>query len=339
MQLRELTEEQKEQFDKLANHPVQSWEWGEFRKKTGNEVLRVGLYDREALQEVYQLTVHPIPRSKFKLAVLLKGPRPTKTVLQLLKEFGKEKKFIFIRMEPQYEMQASIRGKPNILDVLKEAGAVRGKRFFTESTFVIDLDKTEEELLQAMHPKTRYNIRVADKHGVEVKEEDSEKAFGEYLDLMDKTTRRQEFYAHTENYHRLMWEKLHKAGIAHLLVARYKGEPLITWILFVWKDTLYYPYGASSETNRNVMASYKMMFAAIKFGKSLGLKKFDLWGREEGKGFTKFKEGFSPEVVEFIGTFDLIINPPVYRAYRIAEELRWKFLKLKARLSPTSSFR
>lgn len=333
MELKELTESQKEQFDKLANHPVQSWEWGEFRKKTGNEVLRVGLYDGEALQEVYQLTVHPIPRSKFKLAVLLKGPRPTKTVLQLLKEFGKEKKFIFIRMEP------NIGPFEETEKVLKESGAVRGKRFFTESTFVIDLDKTEEELLQAMHPKTRYNIRIADKHGVEVKEEDSEKAFGEYLDLMDKTTRRQGFYAHTENYHRLMWEALRKVGVAHLLVARYKIEPLITWILFVWKDTLYYPYGASSETNRNVMASYKMMFAAIKFGKSLGLKKFDLWGREEGKGFTKFKEGFSPEVVEFIGTYDLIINPPLYRAYRIAEELRWKFLKLKARLSPTSSFR
>lgn len=339
MQLKVLTDEQREEFDKLANHPVQSWEWGEFREKTGNEVLRLGLYDGSNLLEVYQLTVHPIPRSKFKLAVLLKGPRSTKTVLQLLKDFGKQSKFILIRIEPQVEKQASIRGKPNILDVLKEAGAVRGRRFFTESTFVIDLTKTEEEILAKMLPKTRYNIRVADKHGVEVKEESSEKAFNEYLDLMDETTKRQGFYAHTERYHRLMWEKLHKAGIARLLVARYKGEPLITWILFVWKDTLYYPYGASSETNRNVMASYKMMFEAIKFGKRLGLIKFDLWGREEGKGFTKFKEGFSPEVVEFIGTFDLIINPGAYKVYRLAEDIRWRLLRLRARFLPTSSFR
>ena len=331
--LKVLGTEWKEEFDKLANHPVQSWEWGEFRHKTGNEVLRLGLFDGAKLQEVYQLTVHRVPHSKFKLAVLLKGPRPTKESLQLLKEFGLERKFIFIRLEP------NIGPFEGAEKVLKSSGAKPGRRFFTPSTFVIDLTRTEEELLTLMHPKTRYNIRVADKHGVEVKEENSEKAFNEYLDLMDATTKRQGFYAHTENYHRLMWEKLHNSGIARLLVARYKGEPLITWILFVWKDTLYYPYGASSETNRNVMASYKMMFEAMKFGKSLELSRFDLWGREEGKGFTKFKEGFGPEVVEFIGTWDLVINPPVYRAYRIAEDLRWKLLRAKARFLPQSSFR
>ena len=333
LQFKILGNEWKEEFDKLTSHPVQSWEWGEFRQKTGNEVIRLGLFDGTKLSEAYQLTIHKIPRTKFKLAVLLKGPRPTKESLRLLKEFAASEKIIFIRMEP------NIGPFEETEKIMTASGAKKGRRFFTTSTFVIDLTKTEEELLASMHPKTRYNIRVADKHGVEVKEEDSQKAFNEYLDLMDETTKRQGFYAHTENYHRLMWEKLHKAGIAHLLVARYKNEPLITWILFAWKDTLYYPYGASSETNRNVMASYKMMWEAIKFGKSLGLEKFDLWGREEGKGFTKFKEGFSPEVVEFTGTWDLVINEKVYAAYRIAEELRWKFLRTKAKFSSGSSFR
>ena len=105
-----------------------------------------------------------------------------------------------------------------------------------------------------------------------------------------------------------MWKYLHedmvKQGldpIARLLVAKYKGEIITTWILFVWKDFLYYPYGASSSKHKNLMANNLIMWEAIRYGKGLGLKTFDLWGREEGKGFTKFKEGYNPKVVEFIG--------------------------------------
>ena len=128
-----------------------------------------------------------------------------------------------------------------------------------------------------------------------------------------------------------MWKILREAGIAHLLTATYNGEIITTWILFSWKNFLYYPYGASTEKHKEVMANNLMMWEAIKFGKKLGLSTFDLWGREEGKGFTKFKEGYNPQVVEFLGTWDLVINKPVYRIYRIAEQIRWKILKTSAR--------
>jgi lipid II:glycine glycyltransferase (peptidoglycan interpeptide bridge formation enzyme) len=80
------------------------------------------------------------------------------------------------------------------------------------------------------------------------------------------------------------------------------------------------------------MANNLMMWEAIKFGKKEGLKTFDLWGREEGKGFTKFKEGYNPQVVEFLGTWDLVVNKPVYRIYRVAEQIRWKILKTSAKI-------
>ena len=131
-----------------------------------------------------------------------------------------------------------------------------------------------------------------------------------------------------------MWKHLHQLPIenseppiAKLLTAKYKGEIITAWILFVWHDFLYYPYGASSDKYKNVMASNLMMWEAILFGKSLGLKTFDLWGREPGKGFTRFKEGYNPKVVEFIGTWDLVINKSIYFIYRIAENVRWFLLK------------
>jgi lipid II:glycine glycyltransferase (peptidoglycan interpeptide bridge formation enzyme) len=82
------------------------------------------------------------------------------------------------------------------------------------------------------------------------------------------------------------------------------------------------------------MANNLMMWEAIKFGKRLGLTTFDLWGREEGKGFTKFKEGYNPKVVEFIGTWDLPTSN-LYNVYKILDGLRWTVLRLRSKVSFT----
>src|SRR3989344_5707281 len=290
--VRLLTDHDKASFDRISTHPVQSWEWGDFRKEYGNRVVRVGVFiqrgkrDLERLVEGHQITIHRLPHTSYSVAMLLKGPVPSGQVVEFLKDFG----------------------------------------------------KSEEELLGGFHPKTRYNIRVAERHGVRVVEEDTRKAFEKYLTLTEQTAGRQNFFAHTERYHKLMWKHLCPSGIAHLLSAKYQGKTLISWIMFVWHDTLYYPYGASSDKHRNVMAANLMMWEAIKFGKSLGLRKFDLWGREEGRGFTKFKEGYNPEVVEFVGTWDLVISKKLYPVYRAVEDIRWKLLKLPLPF-PKPSFR
>ncbi len=304
-------------LDKIATHPLQTSAWAEFRKTWGNEVLetKYGI-----------LTLHKLPFVKHKIGMFIKGPKPTKEMLTDLKKIGRDNNLIFIKLEPNTE-KASL-----LIDLMKENGAVTGKTLFTPTTFLIDLTPSEDELMKSFSSKTRYNIRLAQRNDVVVKEEDSDKAFDKYLDLTRETVNRQGFYAHSEKYHRLMWDVLHKAGIAHLLTATYQKEIITTWILFKWKNFLYYPYGASTEKYKNVMANNLMMWEAIKFGQKNKLTTFDLWGREEGKGFTKFKEGYNPKVVEFLGTWDLIINKPAYNLYKLAEAVRWPALKLAAKL-------
>lgn len=304
-------------LDKIATHPLQTSAWAEFRKKWGNEVLET---------EHGILTLHKLPFTNYKIGMFIKGPVPTQKMLRDLKKIAIKNNVVFIKLEPnERESEKTIR-------LLRKEGAVPGKTLFTPTTFWIDLKPSEDDLLKSFSSKTRYNIRLAQKHGVKVQEDNSEKAFRRYLQLTEETAKRQGFYAHNRKYHELMWEILRKDGLAHLMTATYKGSIITTWILFSWKDFLYYPYGASSEEHKNVMANNLMMWEAIKFGKKMGLTTFDLWGREEGKGFTKFKEGYSPKVVEFLGTWDLVINKPIYSIYLIAEKIRWKFLKLRARL-------
>lgn len=304
----------------IPSHPLQSPEWASFREETGNTVLKT---------DYGYITIHTVPLIG-KIGIFLKCPEPTAKMLTYLKNIGQEEGLLFIKLEP------NTKNNKSDISLLKKYGAVRGKTFFTPTTFVINLLLSEEEILKSFSSKTRYNIRLAQKHGVVVKEDNSAKAFDTYISLMRETVQRQGFYAHSEKYHRLMWKFMHESKIAHLLTATYKKSVLATWILFSYKDTLYYPYGASSEKHKQVMASSLMMWEAIKLGKKLGLKKFDLWGREEGKGFTRFKEGFSPEIVEFLGTWDLIIDQPKYNIYRLAEVVRWIILRSKSRfVKPT----
>ncbi|QQG41950.1 MAG: peptidoglycan bridge formation glycyltransferase FemA/FemB family protein [Candidatus Woesebacteria bacterium] len=311
-------------LDKIATHPLQTSAWAEFRRKWGNEVLETpyGI-----------ITTHKLPATSYRVGIFEKGTMPTPGMIKNLIKIGKENRLIFIKLEPNYAIKKdgmACADKLKATDLLTKNGAVPGKTVFTPTTFWIDLTPSEEELMKSFSSKTRYNIRVATKNGVTIKEDNSDKAFERYLELTEETVSRQGFYAHTRRYHKLMWEILKKAGIAHLLTARYKGEIITTWILFVWKDFLYYPYGASTEEHKNVMANNLMMWEAIRFGKKKGLRTFDLWGREEGKGFTKFKEGYNPSVIEFVGTWDLIINKPMYYIYKIGESIRWPALKLAA---------
>jgi lipid II:glycine glycyltransferase (peptidoglycan interpeptide bridge formation enzyme) len=312
-----------------SSHPLQSKEWGEFRKVWGNDVIRLSFG---------QVIFSKIPFTIFSIGTFIKGPKPDIKQLQDLKELGKKKNSLFIKIESNYVPRNSERKR--LAQLLRNYGCVPGKTLFTPTTFWIDLTKSEDDLLKSFSSKTRYNIRIAQRHGVTVVEDNSDKAFDKYIDLTRETVQRQGFYAHTEKYHSLMWKYLHQDPISHnsqptarLLTARYKDEIITAWIVFVWKDFLYYPYGASSEKYKNVMANNLMMWEAIKYGQRLGLKKFDLWGREEGKGFTKFKEGYNPEVVEFLGTWDLVTSP-FYQPYKLAEQIRWNFLRLRSKLVP-----
>lgn len=339
MLIREALENERLNFNQVVNHPLQSWEWGEFREKMGLKVIRLlGLEGKEVVCG-YQLTIHPIPYSGYTIGYLPRGPLPDKPMIDSLEKIAKEENCLFIKLEP------NVVPHDQTHNFLEENGCRPGRPLFTKYTFQIDLALLEEQLLAQMKEKTRYNVRLAQKYGVTISEDNSPEAFATYLKLTFATTRRQKFFAHNERYHQLMWETLHQNGAgqaltAHLLTATYRGKILVTWILFLFNGVLYYPYGASSSEYREVMASNLMMWEAIRWGKSHGAKIFDLWGslgpnpnpKDPWFGFHRFKEGYGGKLVKFIGTYDLVLNPYFYPLYNLADQVRWAFLRLKSYL-------
>lgn len=330
MIIREVLENEKIKFNCLATHPLQSWEWGEFRQKTGLKVIRLGAFEGKKLKAGYQLTIHPLPKLPYTAIYLAKSTFPDKQVFQALKEIGQKQKAIFIKIEPNINL-------PLKQPLPLTNSCQKSKANFYRYTFQINLNQTEENLLAQMKSKTRYNIRVAQRHGVEIVQDKSQKAFDTYLKLMWKTTQRQGFYAHTKDYHRKLWQTLGPTNIYHLFLAKFKGEILAAYVFFIFNGVLYYPYGASTRHHREVMAPYLLFWEAMKFGRQNNCQIFDTWGslgpdanpKDPWYGFHRFKQGFGGQLVESIGAYDLVGKPQLYQLYKITNKLRWAFLRFK----------
>lgn len=279
-----------------------------------------------------QITIHKIPHTPWNVGYLPKGPMPTKEQVEVLGKVAKENNCIFIKVEPKVEAQDF---QKEMLD-FRKWGFVAGRPLFTKYNFVLDVTPSEEQLLASFKQKTRYNIKVAEKRGVTVEIDNSEAAFERYLQLTEETTKRQGFYAHSRDYHQTMWDSLHPAGIAHLLTAKYEGEIITTWVLFKFGDSLYYPYGASTREHREVMANNLVMWEAIKLAKKWGLHYLDMWGalgpepdsHDPWYGFHNFKSGYGARHVEYVGTWDYVAMPLLYKLYVYLDGLRWKLLRL-----------
>jgi len=226
--------------------------------------------------------------------------------------------------------------------------------------FVIDITKPEEQLLAEMKSKTRYNIKLAEKKGVNVyaitnSQETKDKQisnfkfqisnpFDEFLRLVKITARRNEISAHPEEYYRKMWEIIPSANLK-LYIAEYQEKIIATNLVLFYGQFATYLHGASDNDFREVMAPYLLQWQVIQDAKKNGCAFYDFGGVSSGstaldhsdlkrpdrydswKGITKFKLGFSPETkaIEFPGSYDIVINPWRYGTYRVMQKIKSLF--------------
>ncbi len=349
MLVRELLATDQSSYDAQIDHPLQTWAWGEARKATGHQVIRLGVFDNQDLVRAWMMTIHSIPKFGRNLLYFPRGPLPDQQITQAIITEGQKHSAVFAKLEPNVYVPMTENQDPqsqlrDLEQQLTQLGYLPGKPLFTPYNFIINLAQSQDQLLANMKPKTRYNVRLAEKKGVTVIEDNSDQAFNTYLELMAETTSRQKFYAHDAGYHRQVWTHMHSAGIAHLLTAQYQNQTLAAWILFIWKNKLYYPYGASSREHKQVMANNLMMWQAIKFGQQHQCHTFDLWGTagldpqptDPWYGFHRFKLGYGPQTVKYLGAYDLPVDTKLYPLVNKLYGLRKWFLRLKSTFTSTN---
>lgn len=193
---------------------------------------------------------------------------------------------------------------------------------------VMDIEKSEEQLLSEMKAKTRYNIRLAGKKGVKIIE--NRKYIDEFIRLTKIMAKRQEVTAHSEEYYQKMFEVM-PSEIIKLYVAEYKNKIIAANIVVFYGNTCTYFHGASDDECRNIMAPFLLQWKQIQDAKNFDCEKYDFGGvkinNKKGKswkGVTRFKAGFCPDCkpIEFLGSQDIIISPVKYWVYRIIQKIK-----------------
>ena len=175
-----------------------------------------------------------------------------------------------------------------------------------------------------MHPKTRYNIKLAEKKGINILESGTNH-FADFWQLISQTSERDSFRLHGINYYQEMLRL--KRDFIKLFLADYKGRLISTGIFSFFGDLVTYLHGGSADTNRNVMAPYLLHWQIIKTAKQQGFKYYDLNGIDEKKwlGVTRFKKGFGGKEINYPGTFDLVFDQGWYNIYRMVRKVRRTF--------------
>jgi spermidine synthase len=310
--LRELQPQHQNDWDQLIGQSfMQSWSWGEFKRREGFNVLRIGMFDGDRL--VGGATFYHYPRSDAaNLLFSTGGPcfaaGYAAIGLPLLVEFAQTLAVqwgaIAWRMEPIEPMEPMptdgfVRSPVDVVPI---------------ETLLIDLSQTQDELLAAMKPKGRYNIKLSQKHGVETRFTTDEQAIPRFYELFWQTSQRQNFGAEPYRYMINLCQTLFAAGIAEIGLARYQGETLATVLLIHWGDMTTYLYGGRGLAHPEVMAMYGLQWAAIERAKQRGSKWYDFYGYTQKQQhnysqFSRFKEKFGGQMHQRQGAQDMIFYP------------------------------
>lgn len=322
-------------------HVLQTWEWGQSKRRNGWvpqpyiwEDSR-GQVAAASLVLNRQLRLGPV-----KVSVLYspKGPLVdwsdlalTKRVLDDMQALARQKRAAFIKIDPDVRLGTGIPGSEDAREEaqghdMEDDLKTRGWRFSDDqiqfrNTVLIDLTRSEEDILAAMKQKTRYNIGLSGRKGVGVRA-------GTTADLpmlyrmYAATAVRDDFVIRHEDYYLDLWRGFMDAGKAEVLFAEFEGQPIAALVLFHFAGVSRYMFGMSTEAQRELMPNYLLQWEAIRLSKKLGCHTYDMWGApdvfdksDSMWGVYRFKEGFNGLTVRHLGAWDYTSRPLLYRLY------------------------
>jgi lipid II:glycine glycyltransferase (peptidoglycan interpeptide bridge formation enzyme) len=254
-------------------------------------------------------------------------------VLSDLIKLARRKGAIFLKMDPDIPLGSGIPGTPEgqenplgaaILDELTARGfSYSDEQIQFRNTVLIDLSPSEDELLARMKQKTRYNIRLAARKGVIVREGNQSDLTLLYK-MYAETSLRDGFTIRGQDYYQSVWQTFmaQDEPTCQPLIAEVDGDPVAAVMIFAFAKRAYYMHGMSRAVHRNKMPTYLLQWEAMKYAKAKGCTIYDLWGAPEVFdesdsmwGVFRFKRGLGGEVLRTIGAYDLPIRPYYYKLY------------------------
>ena len=199
-------------------------------------------------------------------------------------------------------------------------------------------DKTEDEIFAEFHQKTRYNIRLATKKGVVIREGKRED-LKDFHKIMEITGKRDDFMIRPLSYFEKMYDELAPEHFKLMMAYTSDGEPISGIIDIIYGNKIWYLYGASSNAHRNLMPNYLLQWDMIKYSIEHKKDMYDFRGvvgivdeSHPQYGLYRFKKGFNAEFTEFIGELYINYKPITYKMYKISEKIYKKIAGFKNKL-------
>lgn len=318
---------------------LQSWEWGAFQEAAGFRVRRHVVSDDAAAGSIHGVCLcveRPLPLGQRYLyapwgPVVSGGDvARARELFQLFRQaviHDEHRLPVYVRIEPRLADDSPHEA------ALEETGFILLRRGVQpQDTLLLDLTMSEDDLLKQMQPKTRYNIRLASRHGVSVEERTTVQGVATFLALAHEVQKRGHFRYHPDAYYETMFRTLARSGMFHLLVAVHKGLTLAAALLIRYGTTVTYAHGASSGKRPHVMASYLLHWEAIKWAQRQGAETYDFFGvappagggvaHHPWTGVSRFKRGFGGREAHYLGIADAVLDPLRYRLYMLGRGFR-----------------
>jgi peptidoglycan pentaglycine glycine transferase (the first glycine) len=312
---------------------LQSWEWGEFKQRLGWKVCRIAVEKQGRLEAGAQVLIRTIMPGLPGIAYVPRGPlvdwqdkETTSALLAALHSEARKQGAVCMRIEPPLfhtpANHSCLRGFG--LQYVDQSNQPR-------CSLIVRLPTDMKELLKVLPSSTRRNIRLAQRKGVNV-EMGTADDLSTFYRLQEITGKRNGYSIRSPRYYEQEWQTFHPLDQAQLLVARYQGMTIGVRMPFRFGEHAASFHSGYLKEYANLKAGYLMMWTAMCWAKSSGCRTFDLWGipeevgeltvqgqsipegKKEGLwGVYYFKRAFRGELVYYVGTYDYVFSPRLYR--------------------------
>ncbi|MFA4818722.1 MAG: peptidoglycan bridge formation glycyltransferase FemA/FemB family protein [Patescibacteria group bacterium] len=319
----------------ISNQPptaglfLQTPGWLKFQNTVGRQGEHLGIYVDNELVGVATAIIHT-KYGKWRYVYLPRGPVVKvgylgKT-LEAFKDYYKQRGFIWLRVEPPFRLNES-QSVP--------AGFIKAADVQPSNTSWLDLTLSENDLLNQMHAKTRYNIRLSEKKELTWNLVDV-KGMDDFWSLMQETAQRDKIIAFAKSYYKSLLDLYGNRPLTNrpelavrIAQVKYRERVLAMSLLLFSGEMVTYLHGASSNEQRALMPTYLLHWRTVQEAKQLGYKIYDWRGvavagdkQKAWQGITRFKLGWGGEIIDYMGAYDWVYKRWRYRIYKIVGKIR-----------------
>jgi lipid II:glycine glycyltransferase (peptidoglycan interpeptide bridge formation enzyme) len=297
----------KDQWDEYVlengGHPLQLWGWGQVKAAHGWTAERIFAFDSEQEDKIVgaaQVLIRKLPLPFRSFAYIPKGPIvegifQNEFLESLAAIVKRDYKSVALSVEPNsFEFDAPTGWKRTTNKIL------------SPDTILLDIAKTESDLLADMAKKTRQYIRKSAAEGIVIKQVHTREEIEECLHLYQQTAERAKFNLHNNQYYLDVFNLL--GDHSPIFAAYLEGKPIAFLWMAISADTAYELYGGMNEDGQQLRANYALKWHVIRKVKEWGLTQYDFGGLVIG-GVSLFKQGWASQETSFAGTFDKALSP------------------------------